>query len=241
MFNLSSLLGRPVVIHAALRELSSAWKSSKVETSLQIVERIDNEQPCNIFVPSFTYSFTETGVFDQKNSPSEVGGFSEIVRQIAGPERRIMDPIFSAVALFGPFGRQDKVNTAAFGPDSLWNYIDEQDGVILNIGINDLVATQLHYIESRCKVPYRYNKFFFGTAINSGDEQYPVEYEYYVRNLEENAVWNRRAVEGHLLESGVISVGYWSGIQVRFIEAREMRKVLEPILCRRPRFLIEGF
>ena len=50
--------------------------------SQEILEKLDDVfNPIDIFVPTFTYSFTKNKAFDVANSTSEVGRFSEEARK----------------------------------------------------------------------------------------------------------------------------------------------------------------
>lgn len=55
-------------------------------------------RPSEIYVPTFSYSFTKTNFFDIKTTPSDTGRFSEEIRLIFQKKRyRTFDPVFSFI------------------------------------------------------------------------------------------------------------------------------------------------
>lgn len=165
-------------------------------------------QPSDLFVPTFTYSFTKGGYFDVNYTRSEVGRFSEEVRKLYKDQnRRSCDPVFSVVNCSNSIDTTLNIN--AFGERSVWAELDRSQHFILNINLNSpIVATQLHYLEYKLNVPYRFSKFFSGQVIESNCRQNDVNYEYYVRNLDQNRKWDREKVAKFAIEkSACLKVG----------------------------------
>lgn len=232
--------GKAVVVHAAIRTLRDKWSTSTEETATRIVEELSSVKPSEIFVPTFTYSFTESREFHQRDSPAEVGGFSEVLRRHLPPEHRTLDPVFSCVSVERPRDAFASPNTDAFGPGSLWEHLDETDGVILNVALERLISTQLHYVEQRCQVPYRFPKTFAGRVIDTTERSTEIAYRYNVRNLEEQTTWDRTAIRELLLEHGVLHIIRWNDVEITATPARQMRVALQAILRRNPRALLVG-
>lgn len=152
--------------------------------------------PCEIYVPTFTYSFTDTFNFDVNTTPSEVGRFSEEIRKFFLKKKyRTLDPVFSVIETENGFFKNNKFNKNAFGKSSIWKYLNDKSHYIININLNvPIIATQLHYLEYHAKVGYRYNKCFSGKVKGWDNIQQELTYKYYVRDLKANPVWDRHKI-----------------------------------------------
>lgn len=113
-----------------------------------------------LVVPAFTYSTTQPGgKFDLETTPSEVGPFSEFVRQLPDA-RRSFHPIFSLAAV-GPEASKivDDCGAAAFGHESPWQRLSDIDARIITLGTPfHSPTTYVHHIEQCFGVPHRFHK-----------------------------------------------------------------------------------
>jgi len=104
-------------------------------TRLLLDSFTDVFQPKTILVPTFTYSFTNNGVYHRNFSKSEVGRFSEEVRRKFATYRT-PDPVFNVVDTTDHLAELDGLDyTTAFGSNTLYEYLDDQDAVIINFDI----------------------------------------------------------------------------------------------------------
>jgi aminopeptidase-like protein/aminoglycoside N3'-acetyltransferase len=121
-----------------------------------------------LVVPTFTYSFAKNQPYNADESPSSMGIFAEMLRQL--PEaRRSWDPMFSVAAV----GARAEELTAdvpveCFGSGSFWDRFFKANGVICNLNF-DAGSTFIHYVERCLDVPYRYDKFFPGVFEQNGE------------------------------------------------------------------------
>ena len=120
-------------------------------------------QPKGIIIPTFTYSFTNTAIFDFYHTSSETGRFSEEIR-ILFPSSRTLDPVFSVVDPFNSLPERFfiDINLSSFGSNSIWYFLSQHNTLLLNIDLPHFVSTQLHYLEWVNSVPYRSVKDFPG-------------------------------------------------------------------------------
>ena len=153
-------------------------------------------RPSEIYVPTFSYSFTKTNFFDIKTTPSDAGRFSEEIRLIFQKKRyRTFDPVFSFIETENGLFKKKGLNNNAFGARSIWKYLDEHQHYIVNINLDHpIIATQLHFLEYENKVKYRYIKYFNGSVKNWDNLRSNIKYKYYVRNLQINPIWNRKKI-----------------------------------------------
>ena len=176
--------GDTLFVHS---QLYSFGRLGEVKTKEELVSAfvdalVKNVGDGTIIVPTFTFSFCKTGVYDSEKTPSEAGLLSEIFRK-KNDVVRSAHPIYS-VAVLG----KDKDyflgadTRTCFGEDGIFGRVHKKDVKIVFIGIGAEGLSQIHYVEELLKVPYRYMKKFIGKADNR-----PVEVEFYVRDLEHNA------------------------------------------------------
>ncbi len=141
-----------------------------------------------LIVPSFTYSFCQTGIFDSKKTMSVVGYFSNFMLNHKDSFRSL-HPIFSFVAI-GKHAKDitNNISTDAFGKDSIFDRLLKMraKGLFLNLPIvnpGSPPSTFLHYLEQYFKVDYRYIKKFPGAIINE-DKRIEDTFLYNVRNYD---------------------------------------------------------
>ena len=131
-----------------------------------------------LVIPTFTYSFTKSEIFDVQLSPSMLGQFSESFRLMDGTVRS-RHPIFSVSAIgkykydFEQCGIED-----CFGDESCFGVLHRLNGKLMNQGC-EFMMTYLHYVEQKCNVGYRYSKIFSGT-IKDNEDILSVSTEYFV-------------------------------------------------------------
>lgn len=132
-----------------------------------------------IIIPTYNYKFTKKIRFDLKNTPSEVGYLGNHLLK-KNWKKRTLDPVFSHI-IYGNVGnfRQSKINTNAFGADSLFSHVNKGKFKILCFCCPTNTITFIHYLEYIFKVPYRFLKKFSGKFIVNGNEQI-ITYDYYV-------------------------------------------------------------
>lgn len=119
-------------------------------------------------VPTYTYSYTASEVYDPATTPSTVGPFTDYFRSL--PEAvRSDDPIFS-VAAIGPRAEEllGDLPRDCLGEDSVYDRLKRLGGKICNLGVGFRYATFIHHIEQMAGVPYRYRKPFRGLTMRDG-------------------------------------------------------------------------
>jgi aminoglycoside N3'-acetyltransferase len=209
--------GSKIVLFVRLKGLFNEKSNYKLQTEnlLNIFREVF--RPSEIYVPTFTYSFTKKLFFNVKSTPSEVGRFSEEIRRIYQKKcYRIFDPVFSLIETENGLFKDEDINNNAFGKQSIWKYLNNQKHYVVNINLDSpIIATQLHYLEYENKVQYRYMKYFNGSVQNWDNIKSNVKYGYYVRNIKINPSWNRKKIlkicqdKKFVLESGPVKFFEW--------------------------------
>ena len=167
------------------------------ELSKQIIGYLEEfYKPKTIFIPTYTYKFTKSLQFNKDLSVSEVGRFGEEIRAIYGSNHRTSNPVFSVIDTNKAF--VDKIpedRNSAFAFGSLFYKLALEGYIMINLNLEELRPAHLHYMEWYKDVPYRYSKIFEGEIFNG--ETIKVNYDYFVRYLDQNAVWDRGMMESH--------------------------------------------
>ena len=136
-----------------------------------------------IVVPTFSYSFTKQEDFDVRNTPSDVGLFSEEFRKLP-MALRSKNPNFS-VASVGRYAKEFQRSRVddSFGENTVFDLLYKLKAKIVCLGCEFDRITFVHYLEQSLGVPYRYFKKFSGKLL---DEQgvRSIDTTYFVRDLD---------------------------------------------------------
>lgn len=131
-----------------------------------------------ILIPTFTYSFCKNEYYDVKNTPSDIGLFSENFRKRKNV-KRTCHPIFS-FSIYGKkykYFNKAKIDTC-FGKDSIFDLFRKVKGKIICLGTK-FKFTFIHHIEEMFNVDYRFKKYFDGHIYYNGKKKY-LKTEYFV-------------------------------------------------------------
>ena len=208
-----------IVLHIGMRGLYNNNNNNNYGYfALKLLDQIRKIlEPKEIYVPTFTYSFTKSGIFDVRATPAEVGRFSEEIRK--NPElvvKRSLDPVFSVIETERDDPEDKQIITNAFGENSIWARLDNENHYILNINLtSSIISTQLHHFEYNNNIPYRYLKTFEGEIVDQNGENHHINYDYFVRDLSNDIEWNRKKIadlarsHGGLVETSIIRSFDW--------------------------------
>lgn len=120
----------------------------------------------DLLVPTFSYQFPKTRLFDLDNTPSEVGHISEFYRSNFASWRS-NDPMFSVSGAGIPLVTEDEIQ-CPFDNSSVFSHLSDSNGYVLFYGAEFSSATIIHHVEYKADVKYRYWKTFEGTRRQSG-------------------------------------------------------------------------
>ncbi|MDO9182274.1 MAG: AAC(3) family N-acetyltransferase [Bacteriovorax sp.] len=143
------------------------------------------KQGGNVYVPSYSYSYTKDEVYSIKDTPCSLGATFDFLKN-EHFNLRTADPIFSYLA----FSEKTKENFfipknyECFGESSLIANVFHNEGILISVGNRLHYSTEIHYIEKLLKVPYRFNKSFKGKTKSLNGELFDLEAIYYCRDLE---------------------------------------------------------
>jgi hypothetical protein len=176
---------RIIFLHVALKELKLVTHKSHEELTREILSSLSRlYSPKTIIVPTYTFrSFILSGVFHRTFSRSEVGRFSEEVR-LHHTQYRTPDAMWS-VADTGDYLRHLNLDYSRndFLAGSLFDVLNAEDYIIINIGLRGSFATQIHCVEHACEVDYRFMQSFYGVFYDDAAHWKHISYETYMRRF----------------------------------------------------------
>ena len=124
-----------------------------------------------IILPSFTYQFCQTKVFDITLTKPQTGALpkslltsSKFTRSLAPITSHLISGKKAPKSLF-------ESSSTTFGRNSIYNWLVENNGLILNLGLpisskNGWILC--HHVEEIMAVPYRHYKTFDGDLLENG-------------------------------------------------------------------------
>jgi len=198
-----------------------------------------------LIMPTFTYSFCKTGIFNVQKSRSEVGLFSEYFREKCG-NFRSDHPILSVCGK-GKLAKDiiNNISKSGTGDGSVFERLFVFDAKILFLGADFIkTCTFNHYTEQFLKVNYRYSKYFSGKVINK-DKTTNDSWEFYVKNTEvlkfkdlsHNKYFEKDLVKNKILKKYMVDnfeIGLCSSRDLFSFVKKKMNKNIYYILGSKP-------
>ena len=177
----------PVVVHGGIWTFAHALRLPAREIPVRLMDAmLEALGPSRTLVmPSYTFAFIRSRVFDVANMPGETGALGETLRKRDGAFRTVR-AIYSHV-MIGPdaakFGELPPKDAWCSGSDG--EKFLELDALYVTLGLPwHETCSLFHVPELNERVPYRYFKRFQGKAVLSGDGERPIEETMFVRSLD---------------------------------------------------------
>lgn len=138
----------------------------------------------NIAIPTYSYSYTKKEKFDIKNTPSMLDEVSEYLRKMNNLKRTV-DANFSYLLFGNGFSNKHLVidNYNSFGEGSLIEEVFLKDGYLGAVGGALEYLTEIHFLEKKLSVDYRFDKEFSGEIIDHNGFISKQNIIYYCRDL----------------------------------------------------------
>ena len=228
-----------VFLHIKLRNIKKEYKIPYKRISEIIVECFKKKKVSNILVPAFHYSFSKTKKFDKNKTVSENGFFSEFFRKKYSTYRT-NDPFYSVCHLKDKSKQylKKKIDfNTSFKKNTIWQELLNSNVTIVNIGLDYLIITLIHYLEYDRTVPYR--AFFKRKGYKKINNKFsPITYNLYGRkNMEEVGLdWPK--IEKFLIKKKIIKKAGNSSINFKCFKIKDAAKVLKPQIKNNPYFLV---
>ena len=229
-----------ILLHVKLKDIKKIYNLSYDKISNIIIEVLNSTKPENIIVPTFTPAFIKNKIFDIKNSNSEVGIFSELFRKNYS-KYRTKDPIFSLCHIKNYETKYKNINfLSAFNKGSIWEYFDKKNITIMNIGLSQLIASQIHYIEFISNVPYRSQEIKEGYMIDNNNKKIKINYTFYARILKNKLILDWNKIEKLLIKENKIHFTNNCPLNLKWFKAKEISSVIIPVIKKDPFYLVHS-
>ncbi|WP_418357377.1 AAC(3) family N-acetyltransferase [Shewanella basaltis] len=153
----------PLLVHSdAMKTIPlikiSPSKEAILNGHIELLHKIVPSE--DLLIPTFSYQFPKTRLFDLDNTPSEVGHISEFYLNNFKTWRS-NDPMFSISGTGRSLATETEVQSP-FDNQSVFANLVKSNGYILFYGAEFSSATIIHHVEYKVGVKYRYWKKFEG-------------------------------------------------------------------------------
>lgn len=173
-----------------------------------------------LLIRCFNWDFCHGEGFDARTSPSRVGSLGNYALK-RSEFVRTKNPMYSWM-VWGKFADELVAmdNRQAFGKNSPWDFLYNNNGKLFNIGKTEVTGfTYAHYIEENENMPYRFSKVFAGNYTDANGNTTEKEYSMYVRYLDYDIytdlfpeLIDELYVKGSVWKKEFYSIPLWSAI-----------------------------
>ncbi len=178
-----------------------------------------------LMMPTFNYGFLKGSPWDIRNTPSQMGVLTEVVRQHP-LAKRSFHAIYS-VAAIGRHADEVAAHQSAdcFGETTIFTKLREWNGKILVLGLPYSKSfTFLHHCEQAAEVDYRYLKEFKGIGIDAQGRPHELSYTMFVRDVDRGVVLDFEPI-GAILDREVASRRMIGNCDTRLLDANKTYRV----------------
>ena len=175
-----------------------------------------------LIMPTFNYDFLKGATWDVRNTPSQMGVLTELVRN--DPRAKRMHHAIYSMAAIGKLADEVAAHRSddCFGETTVFKKFRDWDAKILILGLAySKSITFLHHCEQAAGVDYRFLKKFTGTAIDAQGKPHEETYTMFVRNVEMGVVLDFEPI-GALLDSRVVLRRQIGEADVRLMKCRDV-------------------
>tara|TARA_B100000902_G_scaffold316947_1_gene308436 strand:+ start:146 stop:937 length:792 start_codon:yes stop_codon:yes gene_type:complete len=177
------MLGVPETKNKNYMQIASKWILSSLRELIGLKG--------NIFVPTYSYSFSKKKkYFDPSSTKADIGYFPNFFLKQKNVVRSL-DPMMS-VAGIGPKSKKIllRISNNSFGKNcALERLLKVKNLKCCHIGLGYNWIPFIHYLDWKNKVPFRFDKIFYG-YIKKKNKIKKVKWVYYVRHLRKETLSN---------------------------------------------------
>ena len=233
----------PLIIHINPLGLLRIEKSN-IDRFSSLNTLLNRVQDCggNIAIPSYSYTYTKNEVYKISSTPSELGAVSEYLR-VNNDYKRTADANFSYL-LFGERFSDKHLEVSdysTFGDGSLIEEVFNKDGYLGVIGSVWEHLTEVHYIEKKLNVDYRFDKDFNGTSVNNKGKTIDSIITFFCRYLNSENSTSFKRLKKDLMLSGLIKTWKISeyNLKIEVVKAQELLLFIKEKLLLDPGYLLK--
>jgi aminoglycoside 3-N-acetyltransferase len=194
----------------------------------------------NMAVPAYSYTYTKNEIYDLVNTPSDLNEISEYLRA-NNKDKRTADANFSYL-LFGDgfSNRHFSVSDySSFGEGSLIDEVYNKDGYLGAIGGALEYLTEIHYLERKLNVSYRFDKIFKGASISTNGKVVNNQVTYFCRDLEADYSVSFVQLKEDIRLEGLVKI--WRleeySLKIEVVKIQELYAFIKEKLLNNPEYL----
>ncbi len=181
------------LILLAMREHGYSDKSGRDRLLFELTDCLKHVvgDEGTILVPSFTWKFNDGIEYRRKDSPSEVGAYSNWLLNHDCGFVRTRHPVHSFLVWGNEIDYYTRLdNTDSWGDDSPFARFANSDAKLVVYDMPTVnTLTIFHYVEEKNKVPYKYTKYFKGRYVDYDGVVSERVISMYVRDLDIVPEW----------------------------------------------------
>lgn len=240
-FSLAIPKEKILFLHVGLKELKMITNKSYKDLTCELVKILEKTfEPSAIVVPTFTWSFIQSGIYSVNYSKSETGVFSDIFRSIA--DYRTPNAIQNFSIKSNEIETYRKLNHQnTFSKDGIYEFFRQNETYIIDINTDTFRASPLHHIEIVCNLPYLYTDKieFKGTLFDQNDIPHETIQSHggtYI--YDKPYIFNKEKIHNFLKNMGALKSLNYKNINISQLSNQDMHKLLETKLQTNPYFAI---
>jgi len=221
---------KTVFVHVGLSDIKSIFHCNPYELLLDVLE----EHFESILAPGFTPSFRKTGIYHKSYSKPEYGAFAKLFLEDA--DYRTDDALHS-ILVKGDYRFDDCEHHDSFSRQGCWAKLDQDNVLIMDIGLPWYLTTQHHFIEHYYDVPYNLEKKYEGRIYYDDFKNAQIvqkSYSYDYSKTKRNFI----KLESYLKSVGALEKHDINGLKIFLFRARDVRKALEPKIKKDKYYLV---
>ncbi len=192
-----------------------------------------------IIMPTYTFSFCNSEVFDREKTPSSMGALNEYLRK-HHYWKRSRDPLMSNIVYGKEQSLVTNIGKNSVGRDSTFDLLAKSGHKVKFLFMGPCVHdcfTYMHYLEDVKKVPYRYDFEFSGTIID-GELTYEDKYTLFIRDAGVEAGGGAKIYENILIERGLAKFESVGGGAITVLDLESAQETYLELLDKSPNFYI---
>ncbi len=239
----NSTRNRPLMVHInPLGLLRMGANNTDRFINLNTALNKIQEKGGNIAIPTFSYSYTKQEIYDVTNTPSSLDDLSEYLRK-CNAKKRTIDPNFSYLMFGDNFSSKHlKVSDySTFGDGSLIDEVYKKDGYLGAIGGALEYLTEIHYLERKLNVSYRFDKIFKGSSVSGNGEIIDNKATHFCRDLKSDYLVSFVKLKEDIRLAGIVKV--WKlkeyNLKIEVVKIQELHMFIKDKLLKNPKYLWE--
>jgi len=209
-------------------------------SNLNIILSCIQKNGGNIAVPTYSYTYTKKKIYNVKDTPSDLDGVSEFLR-VNNKDKRTADANFSYLLFGNEFSNRyfSISDYSSFGENSLIDEVFKKDGYLGAIGGALEYLTEIHYLERKLNIPYRFDKIFKGSSIDVNGKLVNNQVTYYCRDLTSSYSVSFVQLKVDIRLEGLVKI--WKleeyNLKIEVVKIRELYAFIKEKLSIDPEYL----